>query len=196
MSYLGIILGFVFVNNVVFTQVLGICPMLGVTKRLGPTVGLGVSVTVVAAIATLIAWAVERLVLVPLGIGFLEIIVVVLAAAGTAQGVDWLVARVSKRLYASIGVFLPLVTANCAVVGVALLATRAQFGPLESLVAGASGGAGTLMAMVLLSTLREKTEAEWVPPALRGTPIMLITTGLVAMAFLAFDKAFLVKLAG
>lgn len=196
MSYLGIIIGLVFVNNVVFTQVLGICPMLGTTKRLGPTVGLGLSVTVVSAIASLISWSLERLVLVPLGIGFLEVIVVVLASAGTAQGLDWLLEKASKRIYSTLGVFLPLVTANCVVVGVALLAVGSQTGPLESLVAGVSGGAGALMAMVLLSTLREKMETEWVPAALRGTPIVLITTGLVAMAFLAFDKTFLVRLVG
>lgn len=196
MSYLGIILSFVFVNNIVFTQVLGICPMLGVTKRLQSTVGLGLSVTVAAAISSLIVWVLERFVLAPLGLGFLDIVFVVLAAAGTAQGLDWIVSQTSRRLYAALGLFLPLVTANCAVVGIALLATRAQFGPIQSLVAGASGGAGTLMAMVLLSTLREKMEMEWVPAALRGTPIMLVTTGLIAMAFLAFDKTFLVKLLG
>lgn len=196
MSYLGIILSFVFVNNIVFTELLGICPMFGVTRRLGSTVGLGLSVTVVAAISSLVAWVLERLVLAPLGLGFLEVIVVVLAAAGTAQGLDWLIERTSKRLYDSLGVFLPLVIANCAVVGIALLATRAQFGPLESLVAGASGGAGALMAMVLLSTLRSKMELEWVPAALRGTPITLISAGLVAMALLAFDKTLLARIVG
>lgn len=196
MSYLGIILSFAFVNNIVFTELLGICPMFGVTRRLGSTVGLGLSVTVVAAISSLVAWVLERLVLAPLGLGFLEVIVVVLAAAGTAQGLDWLIERTSKRLYDSLGVFLPLVIANCAVVGIALLATRAQFGPLESLVAGASGGAGALMAMVLLSTLRSKMELEWVPAALRGTPITLISAGLVAMALLAFDKTLLARIVG
>lgn len=196
MSYLGIILGFVFVNNVVFAQLLGICPMLGVTRRLGSTVGLGISVTVVAAVSSLAAWVLERLVLVPLGVGFLDVVVVVLAAAGTAQGLDWLLERTSARLYASLGVFLPLVIANCAVVGIALLATRSDFGPLDSLLAGASGGAGALMAMVLISTLREKMEMEWVPRPLRGTPILFISAGLIAMAFLAFDKGLLARIAG
>lgn len=196
MSYLGIIIAFVFVNNIVFTQLLGVSPMLGVTKRLGSTAGLGVSVTVVAAVSSFIAWALDRLVLVPLGVGFLDVIVVVLVAAGTAQGLDWLIERTSKPLHDSFGVFLPLVIANCAVVGIALLANRPDFGPLESLLAGASGGAGVLMAMVLISTLREKLEMEWVPEPLRGTPILLISAGLIAMAFLAFDKTFLVRLVG
>ncbi len=196
MSYIGIIVTFVFVNNVVLTQLLGLCPALGVTKRMESTVGLGVAVTVVAAIASLITWLFDHLVLVPLGVEFLQIIVVVLSAAGTAHGLEWIVSKSSKGLRDSIGLFLPLVTANCAVVGVALIAARSGYGPLESFVAGASGGAGAMMAMLLLSTLREKMESEWVPKALRGTPITLITAGLMAMAFLAFDKAFLVKLIG
>lgn len=196
MSYLGIILTFVFVNNIVLSQLLGLCPIIGVTRHRRSTLGLGIAVTVVSALSTLFAWIADRLVLEPAGAGFLRIIVTVLAAAGTAQLLDWVLAKVSKKLYQSVGMFLPLVVANCAVVGVALITLQGDYGPFQSFVAGASGGAGAMLAMLLLASLRERVESGWIPEALQGMPITLITAGLVAMTFLAFDKAFLVKLVG
>lgn len=195
-NYLAIILTFVFVSNVVFAQLLGLCPVGGITKRLRSAMGLGVAVSTVATVSSLLAWVVVRLVLLPLGIGFLRILAVVFIAAATAGVLEWAVAKVSKALYRSIGIFLPLVAANCAVVGIALIVLRTDYGPLESLVAGASGGAGTLLAMILITTLRERLESEWVPEPFRGTPITLISAGLIAMTFLAFDKVFLVRLIG
>lgn len=196
MSYLGIVLTFVFVNNLVLVQLLGLCPIVGVAKQVRSTIGLGASIASVSTVSSLVAWILDRLLLEPLGVGFLQIVVIVVAAAGTARGLDWVISRTSKLLYASVGVFLPVVTANCAVVGIALIAVRSQYGPLQSLVAGASGGLGAMMAMVLLATLREKLDSEWVPAPLRGMPITLITAGLIALAFLAFDKAFVTRLIG
>ena len=196
MSYVGIILTFVFVNNIVLTQFLGLCPALGATKHFESTIGVGLATTMVAAITALLAWALDHFVLLPLGVGFLQLIAFVLAGAVTARGLDRLLRTASRTLYAAVGLYLPMVTANCAVLGVALIAVRASYDLIESLVAGAAAGVGTLVALLLLSSIRLKLESEWVPPALRGLPITLISAGLMSLAFMAFDRLVLQGRAG
>jgi len=195
-SYVGIIVSFALVNNVLLTELLGLSPVFGATRRLDASVALGVSITLVSGITALIAWVIDAFVLTRLQMGFLRIIVVVLAAAGTTALLELLLSRVSRVLYRRYGAFFPLLTANSAVVGVALIIVREGYGPLQGIIAGASAGAGALLAMVLLFTLRERLELEWVPRAFRGVPITLITSALMAMAILASDKSFLVKLLG
>lgn len=194
MSYLGIILTFVFVNNIVLSQFLGLCPLFGVTRRFESALGFGIAVTTVTTLAALITWAIQYFLLVPLGLGVLQILVFVLASAGVAQLLEVFVRSVTRRDFAA--VHLPAVTANCVVLGVVLIAARGNYGPLQSLLAGVSAGAGVILAGVLLTGIRRQLEREWVPEVFRGLPITLISAGLMSLAFMAFDHLFLRNLVG
>ncbi len=196
MSYVGIILTLVFVNNVVLSQLLGLCPLVSASRRVESAAILGFAVTFVSSLAALATWAVERLVLLPLDIGYFRIVAFVLTTVGLVRLLDFLVLRTSSSLRASLQVYLPLLVPNCAVLGITLIAERSGYGALESFVAGAAAGAGFLVSILLLASIREKLESEWVPRPLRGLPIALISAGLIALAFLAFDKALVKNLIG
>ncbi len=194
MSYIGIVLTFVFVNNIVLSQFLGLCPFFGVTTRFDSAVGFGIAVTTVPTLAALLTWAIQHFLLLPLGLEVLQILVFVLASAGIAQLLQVFVQSVMQRSFAAI--YLPAVTANCAVFGVVLIAARGNYGPLQSLFAGLAAGAGVLLAAVLLTGIRRQLEREWVPAPFRGLPITLISAGLMSLAFMAFDHLFLRNLVG
>lgn len=196
MTYVGIIITFVFINNFVLSQFLGLCPFIGVSKNVESAVGMGFAVTFVMALASLTTWAIQNLILVPLGLEFLQTITFILVIAALVQFVELVIQRISTPLYKALGIYLPLITTNCAVLGIALIAVRNDYGAFESFMAGFAAGAGFLLAIVLMSTIREKLEAEWVPKALRGIPIAFISGGLMALAFMAFDKALLRNLLG
>ena len=196
MTYIGIILTFVFINNFILTQFLGLCPFIGVSKNVESAVGMGFAVTFVMTLAALTTWALQNLILIPLGIGFLQTVTFILVIAALVQLVEMVVQKISPPLYKALGIFLPLITTNCAVLGIALIAVRNEYSALESLVAGFAAGVGFMLAIVLMSTIREKLDSEWVPKPLRGTPIAFITGGLMALAFMAFDKALLQNLIG
>ncbi|MFO8063533.1 MAG: electron transport complex protein RnfA [Spirochaetota bacterium] len=196
MSYVGIIITYVFVSNFVLTQFLGLCPFIGVSRRVESAVGLGFAVTFVMSLASITTWAVHRLLLLPLGIGFLQTVTFVLVIAALVQLVELVVQKVSPPLYKALGIYLPLFTTNCAILGIALIAVREDYGPLESFVAGIAAGVGFMLALLLMSTLREKLQSEWVPKYFRGAPIAFVTAGLMALAFMAFDNALLNNLVG
>ena len=196
MSYVGILITFVFVNNFILTQFLGLCPFIGVSKNVESAVGMGFAVTFVMSIASLTTWAIHNLVLIPLNITFLQTITFILVIAGLVQFVEMIIQKLSPPLYKALGIYLPLITTNCAVLGIALIAVRSEYNALESFVAGFSAGIGFLLVMLLMSTLREKLDIEWVPKPLKGVPIAFITGGLMALAFMAFDKALLKNLLG
>ena len=196
MSYVGILIMFVFVNNFILTQFLGLCPFIGVSKNVESAVGMGFAVTFVMSIASLTTWAIHNLVLIPLGITFLQTITFILVIAALVQFVEMIIQKLSPPLYKALGIYLPLITTNCAVLGIALIAVRSEYNALESFVAGFSAGIGFLLVMLLMSTLREKLDIEWVPKPLKGVPIAFITGGLMALAFMAFDKALLKNLLG
>jgi electron transport complex protein RnfA len=187
---------FVFVNNFILTQFLGLCPFIGVSKNVESAVGMGFAVTFVMSIASLTTWAIHNLVLIPLGITFLQTITFILVIAALVQFVEMIIQKLSPPLYKALGIYLPLITTNCAVLGIALIAVRSEYNALESFVAGFSAGIGFLLVMLLMSTLREKLDIEWVPKPLKGVPIAFITGGLMALAFMAFDKALLKNLLG
>jgi len=195
-SYVGILIMFVFVNNFILTQFLGLCPFIGVSKNVESAVGMGFAVTFVMSIASLTTWAIHNLVLIPLGITFLQTITFILVIAALVQFVEMIIQKLSPPLYKALGIYLPLITTNCAVLGIALIAVRSEYNALESFVAGFSAGIGFLLVMLLMSTLREKLDIEWVPKPLKGVPIAFITGGLMALAFMAFDKALLKNLLG
>ena len=193
MTYIGIIITFVFINNFILTQFLGLCPFIGVSKNLESAVGMGFAVTFVMSLASLITWAVNLL-LVKLHIEFLQIVTFILVIAALVQLVEMVIQKISPPLYTALGIYLPLITTNCAVMGIALIAVRSEYNALESLVAGFAGGLGFLLVLVLMSSIRETMNRINIPKALRGVPIAFISGGLMALAFMAFDKALLKNL--
>ena len=196
MSYVGIIITFVFIENFILTKFLGLCPFIGVSKNTESAIGMGFAVTFVMSIASLTTWAIQRLILVPLGLEFLQTISFILVIATLVQLVEMIIQKISAPLYKALGIYLPLITTNCAVLGIALIAVRSDYNAFESFVAGFSAGLGFLLAILLMSTIREKLDNEWVPKPFRGVPVAFITGGLMALAFMAFDKALLRNLIG
>ena len=196
MSYIGILITYIFINNFILTQFLGLCPFIGVSKNIESAVGMGFAVTFVTSIASLATWAIQRFILVPLGITFLQTISFILVVAALVQLVEMVIQKISPPLYKALGIYLPLITTNCAVLGIALIAVRSSYNALESFTAGFSAGVGFLLAIILMSTIRERLDTEWIPKPLRGVPIAFITGGLMALAFVAFDKALLKNLIG
>ncbi|MFW6313569.1 MAG: electron transport complex protein RnfA [Spirochaetota bacterium] len=196
MSYVAIIVTFVLINNFVLTYFLGLCPMLGASRRVGSSLGMGLAATFIMSFSALVTWALRTWVLAPLGLGILQTLVFVIVIAALGHYVELLIESATPSLHRLVGKYLPLITTNCIVVGIAFVASRSEFDAMESLVAGASAGFGFLLVLVIVSSIRERLETEWVPAPFRGVPIAFITTGLVALAFLAFDQAFLQNLVG
>lgn len=196
MSYIGIIITFVFINNFIFAQFLGLCPFIGVSKNVESAIGMGFAVTFVMALASISTWVIYNYVLIPLDIVFLQTITFILVIAALVQFVELVIQKISPALYKALGIFLPLITTNCAVLGIALINVRNDYSALESFIAGIAAGLGFLLAILLMSTIRVKLDSEWVPKAFRGIPIAFITGGLMALAFMAFDNALLNNLLG
>jgi electron transport complex protein RnfA len=195
-SYVGIIITFVFINNFILAQFLGLCPFIGVSRNTDSAVGMGFAVIFVMSMASLATWVVYRLILVPLHIEYLQTISFILIIAALVQLVEMVIMKISPPLYKALGIYLPLITTNCAVLGIALIAVRSDYNAMESFVAGIAAGIGFLLAIVVMSTIRERLDKEWVPKPFRGVPISFITAGLMALAFMAFDKALLKNLLG
>ena len=196
MSYIAIIITFVFINNFILTQFLGLCPFIGVSKNTESAVGMGFAVTFVMAIASIVTWLVYNYILVPLGITYLQTISFILVIASLVQFVEMVVQKISPQLYKALGIFLPLITTNCAVLGIALINVTSKYNALESFVAGIAAGLGFLLAIVMMSNIREKLDLIPVPKPFKGVPIAFISGGLMALAFMAFDKALLTNLLG
>ncbi len=196
MTYIGILITFIFINNFILTKFLGLCPFIGVSKNVESAVGMGFAVTFVMSLASLITWLVHNAILIPLNITFLQTITFILVVASLVQFVEMIIQKISPPLYKALGIYLPLITTNCAVLGIALIAVRNEYNAPESFVAGFAAGIGFLLAILIMSTLREKMDSEWVPKPFRGVPIAFISGGLMAMAFMAFDRALLNNLIG
>ena len=196
MSYVGIIITFVLIENFILTQFLGLCPFIGVSRKMDSAVGMGFAVIFVMSMASLITWVIYNLILVPLNIAFLQTITFILIIAALVQFVEMVVQKISPPLYKALGIYLPLITTNCAVMGIALIAVRNNYNAPESFIAGFAAGAGFFLAIVVMSSIRERLDKEWVPKPFRGIPIAFVTAGLMALAFMAFDKALLRNLLG
>lgn len=186
MEYFGIIIGAIFVSNIVLAQFLGICPFLGVSGKVSTSVGMSGAVLFVMTLATLVTWLIYVYVLVPLGITFLQTISFILVIASLVQMVEIILKKISPPLYQALGIFLPLITTNCAVLGVALLAQSKNFDLLQSLVFAIANAIGFALAMVLFAGLREHLNLMQVPKGMRGIPIALVAAGILAMAFMGF----------
>ena len=174
------------VNNFVLSQFMGICPFLGVSKKVETAAGMGGAVVFVITIASLCTSILYNYLLVPAQLEYLNTIVFILVIAALVQFVEMVLKKMMPALYKSLGVYLPLITTNCAVLGVALLSVQNEYGVLESVVDGIGASLGFLLAIVLMAGIREKLENSNIPEAFKGTPIVLITAGLMAIAFCGF----------
>jgi len=186
-TYFAIIIGSIFVNNVVLAQFLGICPFLGVSSKVETSLGMGAAVTFVMALSAVVTWLLQTYILVPLGIEYMQTIVFILVIAALVQMVEIVLKKVSPSLYQALGIFLPLITTNCAVLGVAILMIQKEFSLLQGLVYNVSTALGFALALVIFAGLRERIEFEEAPKAFQGVPIALITASILAMAFMGFS---------
>ena len=175
------------VSNVVLSQFLGLCPFLGVSKKVDTALGMGTAVIFVITIASFVAACIYKFILVPTNLEYLQTIVFILVIAALVQFVEMFLKRYMKGLYQSLGVYLPLITTNCAVLGVALTNVTKGYGILYSVVNGFATAVGFTISIVLLASIREKIEYNDVPEVLKGIPIVLITAGLMAIAFCGFS---------
>ena len=182
-----IIIVAIFVNNVVLAQFLGICPFLGVSKKVDTASGMGMAVTAVLVVATIVTYLIQVYVLNAFGLEYLQTIAFILVIAALVQMIEIILKKTMPVLYQALGVFLPLITTNCCILGVAILVIQKDYDLLEGVVYALSTGLGFLLAMVLFAGLREQLDLADVPKAFRGVPIALVTAGLLAMAFMGFS---------
>ncbi|MCK9286599.1 MAG: RnfABCDGE type electron transport complex subunit A [Sphaerochaetaceae bacterium] len=196
MAYIGIVITYIFINNFIFTQFLGLCPFIGVSKNSESALGMGMAVTFVMGLASLITWLVYNFLLVPLSLEYLQTLSFILVIAALVQLVELVIQKNSPALYQALGIFLPLITTNCAVLGIALINITQGYNLMESFTAGIAGGLGFTLAIILMSNLREKLDLQPVRKSFKGVPIAFVSGGLMALAFMAFDKALLSNLLG
>ncbi len=186
MEYLIIIIAAIFVNNVVLSQFLGICPTLGVSNKIDTSIGMAGAVTFVIVLATMVTFLIQYYVLNPLGIGFMQTIVFILVIAALVQMVEIMLKKLSPALYQALGIFLPLITTNCAVLGVAILVIKKNYNLLEGVVFGGATAIGFGLALVIMAGIREQLDLANVPKGMKGVPIALLTAGILALAFMGF----------
>jgi electron transport complex protein RnfA len=182
----AIIIGAIFVNSVVLSQFLGICPFFGVSSKVNTSMGMGAAVTFVMALSAVVTWCIQEFILKTFQIEYMQTIVFILVIAALVQMVEIVLKKVSPTLYKALGIFLPLITTNCAVLGVAIITVQKEFDLLTGVIYSTSTALGFALALVLFAGIRERLEVEDVPQAFRGIPIALITAGLLAMAFMGF----------
>ena len=190
MRFISIILGGVLTSNFVFMQYLGLCAFVGLSEQLETAVGMSAAVVFVMTFASTVASFIERLVLVPLGLVYLRTIAYILVIAAFVQLVEIFLKKTAPALYKAMGIYLPLITTNCAVLGVALLNASAEYDVLTSTVSGLAGALGWSLAIVIFAGIRERWKFMDIPPALQGFPLALISTGLMALGFLGFSGLF------
>ena len=191
MSFTGLVsiaLGAILIQNFIFSQFLGICPFMGVSKKMDTALGMGIAVTFVMGIASVFCWLVNTYLLVPLGLGYMQTVAYILVIASLVQFVEMFLKKSIPSLYQALGIYLPLITTNCAVLGVVLLNTQNNYNFLESVVYGITGGLGFLVAIVLFASVRERLDLTGdSPKSFEGFPIALISAGLLALASMGFS---------
>lgn len=186
MEYLLLILSTALVNNVVLVKFLGLCPLMGVSKKLDTALGMGLATTFVLTLASIASWSLEHYVLQPFAIGFLRILMFILVIAGAVQFTEIVMRRFSPLLHRLLGIYLPLITTNCAVLGIALLNLQQDYTLLQSALAGLGSALGFTLVLMLFAGLRERLQVSQVPATFAGAPIGFITAGLLALAFMGF----------
>ena len=186
-NLLAIMLGAILANNFIFSQFLGICPFLGVSKKVDTAVGMGIAVTFVMGLASAVCYVVNQFVLIKFGLEYMQTVTFILVIASLVQFIEMFLQKSMPSLYTALGIYLPLITTNCAVLGVVLLNVQNSYGFIESVVYGITGGLGFLLAIVLFASIRERLVFADYPMAFEGFPIALVTAGLMALAFMGFS---------
>ena len=194
MTYIAIIITYVFIQNFILVQFMGLCPFIGVSKNSESALGMGMAVTFVTAVASVVCYAVYTYLLIPFDLAYLETISFILVIAALVQMVEMVIRKMSPGLYKALGIYLPLITTNCAVLGIAIINIDNSYNLLESFLAGLAAGLGFTMAIILMSNIREKLEMTPVRKVFQGVPIAFISAGLMALAFMMFDKSLLTNL--
>ena len=187
MNIFSVVVTAIFIENIVLVQFLGCCPFLGVSKRTDTAVGMGMAVTFVMAIASALTFLAQEYILNPLNLSYLQTIVFILIIAALVQLVEMAIQKLSPQLYNALGIYLPLITTNCAVLGVAILNIRKDFDLIMSVIYGISVALSFTLAIVLFAGVRERLETSEIPKWMQGIPIALVTAGLISIAFLGFQ---------
>ena len=187
MEYIWIFISAIFVNNIVLSQFLGICPFLGVSKKVDTALGMSAAVAFVLTLATVVTWLVQKLVLDAFGLQYLQTIAFILVIASLVQMVEIVMKKVSPALYQALGIFLPLITTNCAVLGVAILVIQKDYSLVESIIYAFSTAIGFGLALTVFAGIREQLELVNVPKGMRGVAITMVTAGLLSLAFMGFS---------
>ena len=186
-SLLGILISAILTENFILVKFYGICPFMGVSKKIDTALGMGMAVTFVMALASAACWAVDMLILQPLNLAYMQTVAFILVIAAIVQVVEMFLKKSVPALYKALGIFLPLITTNCAVLGVALVNAQEGYDFLQSVLSGACGGLGFTVAIVLFASVRERVDKADCPEAFKGYPIALISAGLIALAFMGFS---------
>ncbi len=187
MDYFVIIIAAIFVSNIVLAQFLGICPFLGVSNKVSTAIGMTGAVAFVMVLATIVTYLIQHFVLDVLGIGFMQTISFILVIASLVQLVEIVLKKVSPAMYQALGIFLPLITTNCAILGAAILAIQKDFSLIQSVVYAVANAVGFGLALVLFAGLREHLDLMDVPEGMKGVPIALVTAGILSLAFMGFS---------
>ena len=186
MEYLLIIISAVFINNIVLAQTIGICPFLGVSNKINTALGMSGAVVFVIVLATIVTYLIQIYILNPLGLAFMQTITFILVIAALVQMVEIILKKISQPLYQALGIYLPLITTNCAVLGVAILVIKKNYNLLEGTVYGASIAFGFGLALIILAGIREQLDLADVPKGMKGVPASLVIAGILALAFMGF----------
>ncbi|MEW6724776.1 MAG: electron transport complex subunit RsxA [Bacillota bacterium] len=190
MNFVAILIGGLLINNYVFSRFLGLCPFVGLSRKLETATGMSMAVVFVMTVASAVSWLMQRLILDPLGLGYLQTITFILVIASLVQLVEMVVQKLSPTLYQALGIYLPLITTNCAVLGVAILNIQSNFTFAESVFNGFASALGWSLAILLFAGIRERLELADVPEAMKGFPTALVGTGLMSLAFFGFQGLF------
>ena len=187
MEYLLIFISAIFVNNIVLSQFLGICPFLGVSKKIDTAIGMGGAIAFVLTLATIITWCVQKYVLDAFGLQYLQTLSFILVIAALVQMVEIILKKVSPALYQALGIFLPLITTNCAVLGVAILVIQKDYNLLQSVVYAFSTALGFALALIVFAGIREQQALVRIPKGMQGIAIVMVTAALLSLAFMGFS---------
>ena len=187
MEYLLIFISAIFVNNIVLSQFLGICPFLGVSKKIDTAIGMGGAIAFVLTLATIITWCVQKYVLDAFGLQYLQTLSFILVIAALVQMVEIILKKVSPALYQALGIFLPLITTNCAVLGVAILVIQKDYNLLQSVVYAFSTALGFALALIVFAGIREQQALVRIPKGMQGVAIVMVTAALLSLAFMGFS---------
>lgn len=187
MELVAIFVSAILINNFVFYYFLGICPFLGVSKKIDSAFSMGLAVTFVMTITAVVSWAINNWILIPYKLDYLQIVSFILVIASLVQLVEMFIRKISPPLYQALGIYLPLITTNCAIMGLAVIAARKEYGFVETVIFGVGSGIGFTIAIVLMAGIREQLDLADVPEPLKGAALALIIAGIMALAFMGFS---------